>query len=295
MVRTVKPTVETTILVDLIEELCAEAEAAAAAKAANRPRGPQTGLAMLDEALGSFLAPGVHLLQAPPGAGKTAFALQLAALCAYPALFISCEMPRIELFRRVISRTTNTFLGKLKDGSLAADIIRQRAMTAAQKVPHLAIVDATRAYAHPFEDILPTARALRQRFEAESVLIVIDSLQVWARFGASDAAEYDRVNAAQAAASAIASELNCPLVAVSHMNRAGNRAQSSRDGSGGLHAGKGSGDLEYAAETVLELKPRDKTGDVRQVDLSIHKNRHGESGLEIPLHFEGRVQRFNEA
>ena len=51
----------------------------------------------------------------------------------------------------------------------------------------LALLDATIARAWP-ETLVEQAEALRDRFEARSLLIVIDSLQVWARgFGATDA------------------------------------------------------------------------------------------------------------
>lgn len=284
--------VETTVLADLVDELYTDAEAAALARASGRPRGPVTGIAGLDAALGSFLAPGVHQIQAPPGAGKTAFTLQMAAACQYPAVFVSCEMPRIELFRRVIARTQRTFLGRLKNGDLPPHVIRERAIMAAAAVPQLAIMDATRAYAHPFEDILPTAQRLRDRFGTSSVLVILDSLQVWARAGAGDATEYERVNAALTAALNLAGELNGPVIAVSHMNRAGNRAQTG--GQGGLHAGKGSGDIEYAVESVIELKPLERTEHLRQIELHLHKNRHGDAGFNLPLTFEGRVQEFRE-
>jgi len=284
--------IETMILADLVGELVADAEVRAQAKATGELCGPITGIAGLDEALGLSLAPGVHLLQAPPGAGKTALALQFAATCGFPAVIVSCEMPRIELFRRIIARTTRTFLGRLKTGELAPEVVRELAISAAQKVSHLAIIDSTRAYAHPGDDITPVAQQLRRRFEASHALIVVDSLQAWARAGASGAPEYERISAAISALSGVASGVNCPVIVVSHMNRMANRAQGA--GVGGMHGGKGSGDLEYTAETVVELKPGDKRGEFREVGLTIHKNRHGDSGIELRLIFEGRLQEFKE-
>ena len=75
--------------------------------------------------------------------------------------------------------------------------------------------------------------------------------------------------------------------AVSHRNRIGNR------GEGGLHVGKGSGDLEYIAETVLDLKREDSqsrhSGNIL-INVTIHKNRHGIPGVCLPLSFSGRLQ-----
>src|SRR6266545_973070 len=94
----------------------AEAEAAVAHAAAQggRPRGPVSCFRSLDTALGGALAPGVHVVHGGPGVGKTAFGLQVAATCGFPALFISCEMPPTELVRRITARVTGEFLGRLK-------------------------------------------------------------------------------------------------------------------------------------------------------------------------------------
>ena len=285
----------TYLLRDLIDDLVADNEAAADALATGRPRGPITGLAMLDEALGGRLAEGLHLLQAAPGAGKTAAALQIAADCQFPALFVSAEMPLLELFRRLIARGTGTYLRRLSSGELTTPQITDLARRTVEKFPALALVDATIAPS-PADDIVTAADALRTRMESPNgnVLVVVDSLQAWARgrgVGLKDLSEYDLISGGVVACREIAARLKAPVLAISQRNRAG-------QAKGGLHAGKGSGDLEYAAETVAELTVEDDTrnaDDERRVTLSIHKNRHGQAGIEIPLWFSGRLQSFREA
>jgi replicative DNA helicase len=124
--------------------------------------------------------------------------------------------------------------------------------------------------------------------DAKHILVVIDSLQVWAgsaRFYMPQfqtMTEYDLINMALRNAKSIASALACPVVAISHRNRAGQE--------GGLHASKGSGDVEYQSETVMDLV-RDKdsgpneTGEFA-VDLIVHKNRHGSVGASRLLFTE---------
>src|SRR2546423_4726141 len=108
---TAAPTAPRTVeLADLVDVLVADAAAAAQAKASGRPRGPVTGLKGIDSVLGDYLAPGLHIVQAAPGAGKSAFCLQAAAHSFYPALFVSCEMGLLECFRRTVARETSTFL-----------------------------------------------------------------------------------------------------------------------------------------------------------------------------------------
>lgn len=288
------------LLPDLIADFVADTEAARAALESSRPRGPVTGLRQVDELLGAYLAPGLHILQGAPGCGKTAFALQTAANCFYPCLYVTAEMPMLELFRRLIARETKTFLGKLKTGEIGGKEAQKLALVTAQNLPQLALMDATRAYA-TVESICAAADGLRSAQRAEHVLVIIDSLTVWARSAAkgieaAGLSEYDIINQGVLGCTNIANHLSAPVIALSHRSRAGNSAN------GGLHAAKGSGSIEYEAETVLDLEPADKqgngapdvNGDVR-IKLTPYKNRHGIPNIAVPLLFNGRTQTFTEA
>ena len=284
-----------TLLSDVVSDFLADSEAAYLAHKSGLSRGPVTGFAQLDKEMSGYLAPGIHVIQAAPGAGKSAFCLQVAASCGFPALYVTAEMGVLELFRRTVARETETFLGRLKSGELGLEAATKLAISTAEKIPHLAFLDGTYGYASP-EVIRDAAEALRERAGKEHVLIVIDSLHVWARSARSSgevasASEYELINAGLNGASQIASDLSCPILAVSHRNRAGNT------GSGGLHSGKGSGDIEYIAETVIELTPTDEPENAagnKEITLSIHKNRHGVLVKDIPLTFCGRLQKFSE-
>lgn len=280
-----------TLLSDLIGSLRADAEAAYQARKSGLPRGPVTGLSGLDEALGGFLQPGLHILQAAPGAGKTAFALQIASSCQFPALLVTAEMPTLELFRRLIARQTQTFLGKLKSGELDPGEVERLAIKTAGKLPGLAIMDAMRTHAEPGH-IRDAAEGLRERLGGDQCLVVVDSLHVWAKGGpVGDAvSEYDLLNAALKSLVSIAAEVRCPLMVVAHRNRAGQEK-------GGLHAAKGTGSIEYLAETVIDLTPAEMGFDAageRTVTAGIHKNRNGHAGMGVALKFSGRLQSFRE-
>jgi len=283
-----------TLLGDLVGELLADNAARQEAMRLGRPLGPTTGLDSIDEALGGHLVPGVHILQAAPGSGKTAFCLQSVSQIGYPALFVSAEMPVLELFRRLIARETRTDLTPLKKGHYSNLVVSELAQRTAQRIPHVAILDATAAYVSP-QAILETAQLVQRRTEMEKMLVVIDSLQVWARSaGESGDSEYDLVNHGLKAARTLAATLKAPILAVSHRNRAGQKV-------GGMFAGKGSGDIEYAAETVMDLDiPNqanalpDQSGNLSR-ELTIHKNRHGQAGETFNLKFCGKYQHFEEA
>jgi replicative DNA helicase len=293
---TEQPKPPVTQLAGLLADFVADAEAAARARESGKPRGAITSLPSLDAALGGYLAPGVHILQAAPGAGKTAFALQVASDCAYPCLYVSAEMGLLELFRRLVARQTKTFLGRLKSGELGGDESKRLALLTVKNLPCLAFMDATLLYAAPIH-ISDVAESLRKQFQSEHILIVIDSLQIWAKSARrvagelSNTSEYDLLNAGLDAISGVGAKLQCPIIAVSHRNRAGNRSD------GGLHAGKGSGDLEYGSESVIDLTRKDETPNFdgeTNVKATIHKNRHGIPGVSFDFAFSGRLQNFRE-
>jgi len=141
--------------------------------------------------------------------------------------------------------------------------------------------------------ISDAAQSVLESAGVGKLLAVIDSLQVWARAGAMGgfASDYDLITSGVHAARSFAIKLESPVLLVSHRSRAGQDR-------GGLFASKGSGDIEYAAETVFELsrntdaKP-DRNGEV-PVTLTILKNRHGNAGGEILLYFSGALQSFRQ-
>ena len=106
--------------------------------------------------------------------------------------------------------------------------------------------------------------------------------------------EYEVINQGVMGCTNIANYLGSAVVALSHRNRTAN------NGNGGLHAAKGSGSIEYQAESVLDLEPADRkehtpdlNGEVR-IKLTPYKNRHGIPNVPVNLMFSGRLQTFRE-
>jgi replicative DNA helicase len=285
-------------LSDLVSEFVSDTNAAAAAKASGRPRGIITGLSKLDNFFGGYLAPGIHVLQAAPGAGKTAFAMQTASDCAYSALFVSAEMGTLELFRRLIARQTKTFLGRLKTGEISGNQAAALAVQTAQSLEHLKIMDATKQYASPTH-IIETAKRFRDAVQTDHVLIVIDSLHVWARAAKQSspdleqADEYSLINHAIGSVNGIAAALKCPVITIAHKNREGNKSKSGDN----LHAAKGSGAIEYEAESILDLSKETETENANgeiEVRAKLQKNRNGVAGASVKLAFNTALMSFRE-
>ena len=289
-------------LANLLGDLLDEAEADHAAKLSGTLRGPVTGFPELDRELGGRLAPGYHVLHGNTAAGKTGLALQIAAQCGFPALFVTCEMAPLELLRRVIARTASTFLHDLKNGVFSRDAFAEKAHVAVKACSQLALLDATRAHASA-ATIRQAAEAWRDHHGARAALVVIDSLHAWAGGSKAfrDFGEYEGLGVAVAEVQHLAAELVAPILVVTERNRA------SADG-GGVNAAAGSRKVEYGAETVLGLyretikdgqgrdthrpKPFDAAGEVG-AHITIEKNRHGAGG-RLELRYCGRLQKFSE-
>jgi replicative DNA helicase len=269
----------------LIDEWTADADAANRAYVSGQPRGPVTGLPALDRELGGFLAPGVHVVHAGPGVGKTALALQIGATCGCPALFISCEMSALELFRRVTARVTGTFLGRFKTGELAPAESVALARKAAAAAPELAIADATQGYAKS-DWIRQVADVLRG--EGHDVLVIIDSVHSWAESAPEEATEYELLNRAIADLRKMAKQLDCPVLAIAERNRVSM--------GGGISASAGSRKFEYGCESMWDLSRDEKAGEDATGEVSVllklEKNRNGAPGKKVQLRFHGALQRF---
>lgn len=275
-------------LKDLLSEWEEDATEAHEAYETGVPRGPVTGMDTLDYELGGWFSPGLFVIHGQPGAGKTAFVLQVAASCGCPALLVSCEMGPLELLRRITARVTGTYLGKLKTGELSPAESLALARRAVAATPDLVIADATTSYASP-EWIRGAAEVTRG--ESSKLLVIIDSVHSWVDSCPADLTEYEALNNGLSALRTLGKQLSCPLIAVAERNRASMAK-------GGLSASAGSRKFEYGGEAVFDLqrssdsKP-DANGEV-SITFVIEKNRNGAPGKKINLLFQGSLQRFRE-
>jgi replicative DNA helicase len=274
---------------DLLGELAADAEAAYEARQAGRARGPTTGIEAVDEALGGNFARGVTTLSGNTATGKSAFALQSAVEGAAACLYVSAEMSSLELLRRIIARTTNTYLGRLKSGELSRDAVLALARQAVQYAPDVCIADATQVAAPPAW-IREAAEVTRG--ECAHLLIVIDSAHAWVEAFSEGVNEYDALNAGLAELRKLAAGLNASILLVAEQNRASLKADSAGD----VNSSAGSRRFEYTSEAVLDLHRKkgaqpDINGEV-ETTLTIAKNRNGASGKPVSLLFHGALQRF---
>jgi len=267
----------------------AEAEAAHRALVSGEARGPITGLANLDRELSGVLMPGLHIVHGNVGTGKTALALQIAATCGCPAMFVTCEMSAVELLRRHTARETGTYLGRLKSGELDPPTVKALVMRACEEAPLLSFLDASKAQADP-NHLRDCAEVVKG--DAAHLLIVVDSLHSWAEGMAAGASEYEYVSSGMKALRELSADLTCPIFLTGERNR-------EKMDAGGPNTGAGSRKIEYGAETIVNL---DRSSDAKPdlkgnvpITVKLAKNRHGRAGAPIYLTFNGALQRFTEA
>jgi replicative DNA helicase len=253
------------------------------------PPGPCSGLPGIDKELCGAFSVGLHSVTGDAGAGKTAFVLQTACQCGFPAFYLSCEMQPLELLRRIVARVTGTFLGKLKTGELTDTEMMKLAKRGAASAPHLALGDARDCYAAP-QWIYDQAEIVRG--EAAQVLVVVDSLHSWIDSELCDLSEYERINKGIMTLRALAAELDSPVLYIAERNRIQKRE-------GGTGSGAGSRKIEYGSETQIDLNrdmnaEPDSAGWV-DVEARFVKNRSGSPNRKINLEFNGARQIFKEA
>ncbi len=236
------------------------------------------------------IGPGlVSLFGGPPGAGKTAFVMQLVvdALRLTPtikAMVANVEMPPATLLDRQLARLSGIDLTTIRHRRLKPEHADRFAIgmnTLAEVIPRLAFVHL------PFslDNIARSADA----FGAD--ILVLDYVQRIAPPG-----EHAQKKAAVDAVMEYARGFAVAGVAVIVVAAVGRqRDENGRSGYGGLNLAsfRESSELEYGADDAF-LLVRDDAKDPGFITLKHAKSRHGEP-LDIPLRFFGAAQRFDQA
>lgn len=282
---------------DLLGEFDAYAEKLDKARETGIPFGPTSGIDAIDRQLCGSYSPGLHVVMGNTGSGKTAFCLQTACNCGCPALYVSCEMSALELLRRIAARVNEIPLEKFKDPkfALAGKMLKVYARKAVESAPQLVIADATKVFATP-EWIRDQAEIIKDTWESERLLIVIDSLNAWTDYLPGE--EYERLNFGLAQLRIISSELDCPIIYIAEQNRESNKQHEKA----GANSGAGSRRIEYGGESVMGLyadlnddkQPVINAFGQTPVTLRFHKNRNGAAAKPIKLLFTGKFMSFTE-
>jgi replicative DNA helicase len=257
--------------------------------------GIRSGIDAFDEILGGFQE-GLTIVGGGPGIGKTTYALQAARHAAKdeeaPVLYVTFENSPEGLTRKGICSIAGVSARAVRRGQVPTEKVRAAAKRWGQETRRLAFVEGTADLTT--SRIRTKAKRHTGRFGADRCLIVLDYLQLFAKRSEQFERYTDqreRVQAAGNAIRAVGMGLRSPVLAIASQSRkagnyGGDDAQENETGSARLDSLKESGDLEYSADAVAFLTPpiSDPSRSARvvepnrAVDLTVAKNRHGETG-----------------
>ncbi|MCG3471185.1 SPI-7-type island replicative DNA helicase [Xenorhabdus bovienii] len=258
--------------------------------------GTPTGFQNLDEKTCGLQAGDLILLAARPSMGKTALALAfcLGALRhreeAVVQIF-SLEMPTTQLMLRLTAVEGGVSLSALRSGLLDDEQwgrISHSLEQFAQWNHRLIIDDCSQQ-----TPALLRARARRYtRKYGKPALIMIDYLQLMHSPGQENRTQ--EIADISRNLKALGKELDCPILALSQLNRQVENRPDKRPNNGDL---RDSGSLEQDADLILHLY-RDEfyhpeTQDIGIAEIIIGKQRQGPTGT-VRVRFDGQYTRFSD-
>jgi replicative DNA helicase len=257
--------------------------------------GVSTGYHELDELLMGLQRSNLVIVAARPAMGKTSFALGAAANVALahdrPVLFFSMEMGNLELTKRLLAAEARVEATRLWTGNIPdTDWTRINHAVGRLAVAPLFIDDNPHC---TVMEMRAKARRTRAR-HGDLGLVVVDYLQLMSTTGRRQA-ESRQVEVAEISRGLkiLARELDCPVMALSQLNRQLEYRQDKRPMLADLRE---SGGLEQDADVVCFIY-RDEVynpeSDQRgQAELIVAKHRNGPTGL-ARLAFNERFTKFD--
>lgn len=259
-----------------------------------RIAGLPTGFADIDEKTCGLNGGDLVIVAGRPSMGKTAFALNIAENVAVhegkPVAVFSMEMSKKQLTERSIASLGGISMSAIRSGKLVDDDFGR--MSAAigrlHKAP-LYIVDTAALTITQMR-----SRARRMARKDGLSLIVVDYIQL----ARGDSASTKNGNREQEVSSisrglkALAKEFDCPVIALSQLNRKVDDRTDKRPMMSDL---RDSGAIEQDADVILMMYREDyykpDTPDAGIAEVIIGKQRMGETGT-VPLLFQGQFSRF---
>ena len=265
------------------------------AKSGRELLGISTGLQDLDRST-SGLQTGFYLVGARPAMGKTTFALNLVIeACRQGELCVifSIEMPEEQIVMKMLAAMASIPLDKIQHSDL--DDMQWAAVGNAMseiKDFNLEIIDDSKAT--PDSVRLDLLRIKREKAGASKNkkigMVMVDYIQLMSVKGAENRTL--EISEISRELNSMKKEFNCPILALSQLNRELERRTNKRPVSSDLRE---SGQLEQDADVIMFLY-RDEVYDEQSPDkglaeILIRKARLGKVGT-VGARFNGEMQRF---
>ncbi len=262
--------------------------------------GLTTGYGAINKMTSGLVNGDLILVAARPSVGKTSLAMGIARNAAIlgnvPVGVFSLEMSKESLVQRMLSSEARVDSQKIRNGQMTVNEWK-RISRALQTLGQADIyIDDT-----PLLTTMQLRSKIRKKaFELMLIgkklgLIVVDYLQLMAGAGKQGENRQQEISTISRELKAIAKEMNCPLVALSQLNRKPEGRQDPRPVLADLRE---SGALEQDADVVMfifrEEQQQIMPTNVAQAEIIFAKQRNGPTGTVI-MGFQKQLTRFENA
>ena len=255
--------------------------------------GVPSGLTDLDQRTSGWQQGELIILAARPSMGKTALALNFVESALFsqpkPVLVFSMEMPSNAMIMRMMSSVGRIDQTKMRNGKLTEEDWPKLSSAVAKLKDKLLFIDDTPGL-NPQELRARIRRIAREH--GNPGLIMVDYLQLMTVAGASEGRTQE-ISEISRSLKGIAKEFECPMIALSQLNRGVEQRPNKRPMNSDLRE---SGAIEQDADVILFIY-RDEyynedSPDKGIAELIIGKQRNGEIGT-CRAAFIGKYTRFD--
>jgi replicative DNA helicase len=255
--------------------------------------GVASGLTDLDQRTSGWQPGELIILAARPSMGKTALALNFVESAMFSqkksVVVFSMEMPSAALIMRMMSSIGRIDQSKLRNGKLTEEDWPKLSSAVAKMKDKLLFIDDTPGL-NPQEMRARIKRIARE--QGNPGLIMVDYLQLMQIAGSSEGRTQE-ISEISRSLKAIAKEFECPVIALSQLNRGVEQRPNKRPMNSDLRE---SGAIEQDADVILFIY-RDEyyhedSPDKGMAELIIGKQRNGEIGT-CRAAFIGKYTRFD--
>jgi len=256
--------------------------------------GLSTGFTDLDDRTSGLQKGDLVIVAARPSMGKTTFAMNLVEnvllKSGLPVLVFSMEMPAEQIVMRMLSSLGRIDQGKVRSGKLGEEDWPRLTSTVSMLSEQKLLVDDSPSLSP--NDVRTRARRVA-RDQGGIGLIMVDYLQLM-RVPGMESNRVNEISEISRSLKALAKEMNCPVIALSQLNRSLEQRPNKRPVMSDLRE---SGAIEQDADIIMFIY-RDEvynpeSPDAGTAEIIIGKQRNGPIG-SIRLAFLGKYTRFED-
>ncbi|QWD73299.1 replicative DNA helicase [Polynucleobacter sp. MG-5-Ahmo-C2] len=256
--------------------------------------GIATGFIDLDKQTSGLQKGDLVIVAGRPSMGKTAFALNIAENVALaeglPVVVFSMEMSGEQLASRLLGSVGRVDQGRMRTGKLQDDEWPRVTDAIARLSNTQILIDETGSLSSL--ELRTRARRIARNFGGTLGLVVIDYLQLMSGSGSENRAT--EISEISRSLKSLAKELQCPVVALSQLNRGLEQRPNKRPIMSDLRE---SGAIEQDADLIMfiyrdEVYHPDTTTDKGMAEIIIGKQRNGPIGT-VRLSWQGPYTKFD--